>query len=135
MSKRTVKDIEAQIKELEREKNELEQKELLEKFEPLMDVLSTTTLSVAQIKKAIKDAEKEKIGKKPNKTTKKVIKNKPKNVETEKVTGTNIEKPKRKGYEKEHTCSICGKRFMAHSPRQIICPECKVNKNNSIEIK
>ena len=125
MSKRTVKDIEAQIKELEREKNELEQKELLEKFEPLMDVLSTTTLSVAQIKKAIKDAEKEKIGKMQNKATKKVTKNKSKNVETKKAVEINTEIPKRKGYEKEHTCSICGKKFMAHSPRQIICPECK----------
>ena len=121
MSKRTVKDIEAQIKELEDEKRKLEHEEFMEKFEPIIDILSTTTLSVAQIKKLIKDAEKENLNKKANKTANNKIKN------NKNETDSDVDKPTRKGYEKEHTCEKCGKVFIAKSPRQKICPECKTN--------
>lgn len=108
---KTIKDIEAQIKELEQEKASLE------KLEQLKDILGTTTLSVAQIKKAIKDAEKDVKIKPKNftsKSKKSVIKPKKENV-----------KPK---YSKVINCKECGKEFESHSPRQVVCPECKNNK-------
>ena len=118
----TVKDIEAQIKKLEHEKTMLEN---AARIEDLKEIINTTPLSVAQIKKAIKDAEKSlKITKakksvsNPKKTSTKAnkIASKPKNPNA---------KPK---FSKVIACNECGKEFESHSPRQVICPECKSKK-------
>lgn len=103
---RTIKDIEAQIKELEQEKAGLE------KLEQLKDVLGTTTLTVAQIKKLIKDAEKN------NKVNNKVDKLKKEKIVKKVSSG----KPR---YVQEKVCTECRNKFEAHSPRQMVCPECK----------
>lgn len=111
MSKRTVKDIEAQIAALEKEKEELQQQVVIDKFKPLLDVLSTTTLSVAQIKKLIRDAENDKnVKKKPIQNGKATIK---------------ISEEKRKLNIKDKQCQICGKTFTPTSGIQKICLDCK----------
>lgn len=111
MSKRTVKDIEAQIAALEKEKEELQQQVVIDKFKPLLDVLSTTTLSVAQIKKLIKDAEDDNGAKKKSIQKKKT---------TAKASGK-----KRKLNIKDKQCQICGKTFTPTSGVQKICLDCK----------
>lgn len=111
MSKRTVKDIEAQIAALEKEKEELQQQVVIDKFKPLLDVLSTTTLSVAQIKKLIKDAENDNgVKKKPIQKKKVVVK---------------VSSKKRKLNIKDKRCQICGKTFTPTSGVQKICLDCK----------
>lgn len=110
--KRTVSAINSEIAALEKEREELVKKELEEKFEELSDILLSTTLTIPQIKKAIKDAEGAKTI-----SSKKSTKNKTTMKEEDGKEHTSSFKPKK--------CELCGKEFIPRSGRQKRCDDCK----------
>lgn len=105
---RTIKDVDQEIQKLQAEKKALQKQEIADKFEPLFDILTTTSLSSKQIIKLIEEAE-----------NAKGSNNRSKKTEGKKTT------EKRKLNIKNKNCQLCGKEFTPTSGVQKICSECK----------